>query len=142
MRTLGGRDASELSALGESYAEQLEQAQLRPDTVARLRWHQDQGHGCVIVSASLSVYVAPLARRLGVDQALATELEVGADGRLTGRIDGVNCRAAEKVVRLEAAFGDRPIGWAYGDSVDDQHVLERARNPLLVGRDPLPAAGT
>ncbi len=124
--TLGARESDGVDRMGAAYAEHLLATQLRPDTLARLRWHQAEGHDCVIVSASLTVYVAPLAKRLGVDRVVATELEVGSDGRLTGRFVGPNCRAAEKLRRIEAAYGDRPIGWAYGDSVDDQIVLDRA----------------
>jgi phosphatidylglycerophosphatase C len=139
--TMGGVAATRLAEHGEVYAGQVEARQLRPDTVARLRWHRDKGHECVIVSASLAAYVRPLSRRLGLGEPLATELEVGPDGLLTGRLAGANCRAGEKVARLEAAFGDRPIAWAYGDSVDDEVLLARAAHPLLVGRSPVAAAG-
>ena len=42
-------------------------AQLRPQAVARLRWHQQHGHRCLIVSASLEPLLAPLACHLGVE---------------------------------------------------------------------------
>ena len=65
-------------------------------------WHRQAGHRVVIVSASPTVYLDAAGRRLGVDAVLATELEVGADGRLTGRLAGPNCRGEEKVKRLQA----------------------------------------
>ena len=72
---------------------------------------------------------------------VATRLEAGADGVLTGRLRGANCRGQEKLRRLGEAFGSRAIGWAYGDSVDDQVMLDRAAHPMLVGKTPVSAVG-
>jgi HAD superfamily hydrolase (TIGR01490 family) len=140
--TLSGRRATDVGAAGAEYATLLAATQLRPDMVARLRWHQAEGHECVIASASVEAYVVPLARQLGVDQVVATRLDVGADGVLTGRLRGANCRGEEKLRRLAELLGSRPIGWAYGDSVDDQAMLDRAAHPLVVGRAPVSAVGT
>src|SRR5262249_58326339 len=119
-RTLRGRAAADVDQTGASYAEHVFATQLRPDTVARLRWHLSEGHECVIASASLRTYVEPLAAKLGVEQVLATELEVDGDGRLTGALVGANCRAAEKLRRLEESYPSRPITWADADAVTGQ----------------------
>jgi HAD superfamily hydrolase (TIGR01490 family) len=140
--TLAGRGAADVDAAGVAYAAHVAETQLRPDMVARLRWHQAEGHECAIASASVEAYVVPLARHLGVGEVVATRLEVGADGVLTGRLRGANCRGQEKLRRLAELFGSRPIAWAYGDSVDDQAMLDRAAHPLVVGRAPVSAVGT
>jgi HAD superfamily hydrolase (TIGR01490 family) len=98
--------------------------------VERLGWHRSQGHEVVVVSASFTDYLRPVADRLGVDAVLATELEV-VDGRLTGRLAGANVRGAEKVRRLETWLGDEPAElWAYGDSSGDRELLARADHPV------------
>ena len=74
---------------------------LRGEAVERADWHRTQGHRLVIVSASLAAYLRPIAERLRFDAVLATELEVGDDGRLTGRMDGANVRGPEKARRLD-----------------------------------------
>jgi phosphatidylglycerophosphatase C len=140
-RTLRGRAAADVERAGVSYANLVFETQLRPDMVARLRRHLSEGHECVIASASLRIYVSPLATRLGVEHVLATELEVDGDGRLTGGLVGTNCRAAEKLRRLQELYPSRPITWAYGDSVDDQAMLDRATHATLVGKSPLSAIG-
>lgn len=121
---------------GRAFAGLIAASWLRPDTAARLDWHREQGHRVVLVSASYEVYVAPLAARLGVD-AVATRLAVGADGILTGALDGPNCRAAEKVVRLRAwqaaTDADGAELWAYGDSAGDDELLAAADHPIRVG---------
>jgi phosphatidylglycerophosphatase C len=132
---LRGRKVDQIEALGEAFAEEVHDGWLRADTVARLRWHQRMGHRIVLVSASLGPYLRPLGRRLGVDGVLCAEpLRVGdefADG-----LDGANCRAAEKVRRLEAWLAELDLAdatvWAYGDSAGDTELLARADHPLLV----------
>lgn len=144
VRLLAGRDAEEVAAAGEAYAEFLaDHERLRPDTCHRLDEHRAAGHRVVLVSASPEVYLGPLGRRLGVDAVLASGLEIGADGRLTGRLAGRNCRGPEKVARLDAwlgaAAGDGPYVYAYGDSDGDRELLARADVGVLVRpRRPLP----
>jgi phosphatidylglycerophosphatase C len=66
---------------------------------------------------------------------LSTELEVGADGLLTGRLVGANVRGAEKARRLDDWLGDRPAYvWAYGDSSGDRMLFARADHAVRVGR--------
>lgn len=142
---LAGRPADDVQSAAEAYADFLiDHGRLRPEMVGRLADHQAAGHRVVLVSASPEVYLTPLGKRLAVDAVLATALEVGPDGRLTGRMAGRNCRGAEKVDRLEAwlaAGGDRsPFVYAYGDSDGDRELLERADVGVLVGRRrPLPS---
>jgi HAD superfamily phosphoserine phosphatase-like hydrolase len=109
--------------------------------VERLRWHQGEGHAVVIVSASLGVYLRPLAERLGIDAALAVELVSDADGLLTGEVVGqLNTRGPEKLARLRS-WTDQRLGpaqpyelWAYGDSAGDDVLLAGADHPTWVGR--------
>lgn len=135
-----GVEAAELARLGREYVPTLVEL-LRPEMVDRLRWHQQEGHAVVLVSASLGVYLRPLAEHLGIDAALAVELVTGADGRLTGAVVGdLNNRGPEKVARLQAWAAERfgPEAdvelWAYGDSSGDDELLALADHPTWVGR--------
>jgi phosphatidylglycerophosphatase C len=136
-RVVAGRDASEITAAGRAFADRLagDPGHFRADVLDRVRWHRDAGHEIVLVSASLTTYLDPLAPRLGFDTVLATTLEVAPDGRLTGRRAGLNCRGAEKVARLDAWLaGSACTLWAYGDSSGDDELLARADRPARVGR--------
>lgn len=132
---LRGRKVAQIEAMGEEFAAEVHGHWLRADTVERLRWHQRMGHRIVLVSASLGPYLRPLGRRLGADAVLCAEpLQVGdefADG-----LEGPNCRAAEKVRRLEAWLAaerlDDATVWAYGDSRGDRELLARADHPVFV----------
>ena len=48
-------------------------------------WHRKQGHDIVILSASASLLVEPIAKELGINRIVATEVEI-EDGKLTGNI--------------------------------------------------------
>jgi len=132
---LHGRAIAQVEALGEQFAERVAAGWLRADTMARLRWHQRMGHRTVLVSASLSPYLRPHGRRLGVDDVLCAEPRREGDPFADG-LEGANCRAAEKVRRLDAWLERSGLAestvWAYGDSAGDRELLQRADHPLLV----------
>jgi phosphatidylglycerophosphatase C len=121
---LAGYPAAELATAGTRYADRLA-TRLRPEVVERLDWHRTSGHELVLISASPAVYLDPLGTQLGFAAVLATRLEIGADGALTGRLDGGNCRGPEKVTRLRGWLGIREPAeiWAYGDSSGDDELL-------------------
>jgi len=133
-RLLAGQPLEPLAAVAEAFADDVVARRLRPSMRHRLEWHRQAGHQIVIVSASPELYVAPIGRRLGVDAVLGTRLEVGPDGRLTGRLLGANCRGPEKVARLREWLGAEPaLLWAYGDSRGDTEMLAVAETAVRVG---------
>ena len=76
--------------------------------------------------------MAPAVVPLGVEHVLATELEI-VDDVLTGRFAGRNCRAEEKVTRLDAWLAGRDVDlYAYGNSRDDAAMLARADHAVWV----------
>jgi phosphatidylglycerophosphatase C len=134
--SLAGIPAAEIDRLGEAFARDVAATRLRDDTTARLRRHRELGHTVVLASASLDPYLVPLGRLLSADEAVCTMLERGADGRLTGRLAGPNCRGAEKARRVLALLDERGLAgaevWAYGDSDGDEPLLAGADHALRV----------
>ena len=131
-----GYDAATLDEIGRGFAFEVVQRHLRADMVQRADWHRTQGHDLVIVSASLGVYLRPIAEQLRFDAVLCTELEVGPDGVLTGAMAGPNVRGREKARRLDRYLGgasDVKV-WAYGDSSGDRELWARADHPVRVSR--------
>jgi phosphatidylglycerophosphatase C len=134
-RLLTGYEVARLTEIAERFADDVVERRLRADALERAEWHRSQGHELVMVSASFAIYLEPVARRLAFDGALGTELEAGADGRLTGRLLGANVRRAEKVRRLDDWLGGGPATvWAYGDSTGDRELFERADHAVRVDR--------
>jgi HAD superfamily phosphoserine phosphatase-like hydrolase len=108
-------------------------AQLRPQALARLRWHQQHGHRCLIVSASPQPLIAPLASHLGVEL-IATgcsDLQtVGSSNPFV--LTTPNCKGPEKLCRLELYLGYLPQPQdleSYGDSRGDRHLLQMSGQP-------------
>ena len=125
---LKGMSRPELDTLGHSFAREVIPRMLRDGAMNRLQWHRAQGHRCVIVSASLDVYLKPWATIHGIEHVLCTSLAIKDGGTLTGRLATANCYGAEKRRRLEEWLGVRSgySIYAYGDSRGDRELLETA----------------
>jgi phosphatidylglycerophosphatase C len=129
---LGGLPRLQIAAEAEAFAEACAQQLFRPDALARWKAHQAAGDEVVIVTASPEDVIAPFARRLGAHRLIGTRLHSDGQDRLTGDFDGPNCRAAEKVVRLEAIYGPGVrLKAAYGDTSGDVEMLARADQPFM-----------
>lgn len=129
---------SEIESHGIAFADKVAGNWIRQDVASRMRWHQDQGHVVVLVSASLSPYLMPLGDMLEVDAVLCTELQM-IDSSYSGAIDGLNCRGPEKAVRLrawlvEAGIDESALEYAYGDSSGDTELLAMATNAVWVNK--------
>jgi len=136
-----GVSRSRVDALALEHGRAIAAGGLRDDVLARLGWHLDQGHQVVIVSASYEPYVRVVASSLVAD-VVATRLAVDADDVCTGELDGSNCRAEEKVRRLDGWLSELGLAradvelWAYGDSAGDRELLAWADHAVWV-REPL-----
>ena len=99
--------------------------------------HKDAGHDVIIISASARILVEPIARELGVDNVVATEMEI-ADGALTGTVTRYLKGAAKAEAITEFASERRyDLGqsFAYSDSATDIPMLEQVGNPVAVNPD-------
>jgi phosphatidylglycerophosphatase C len=141
IRTLRGWWLDELRPIAEEHARDVVDRQLRPDRLQRLRWHQQQGHEVVLVSAALDIYMSAVGRLLGCTATIATRLEVDRRGRVTGRLFGDNVRGPAKQRLLREWLGEDAEQvklWAYGDSDGDTELLAMADvATLLRSRDRL-----
>ena len=131
-----GKDAREVESLGIQFASKVADKWLRSDVATRMRWHQEQGHVVILVSASLGAYLHPLGDLLEVDAVMCTELEE-KDGLLTGKLVGQNCRGKEKASRVQKWCQDSGIAtedlvYAYGDSSGDTELLALFSEPTWV----------
>ncbi|MDO5031865.1 HAD family phosphatase [Corynebacterium sp.] len=96
--------------------------------------HRAQGHEVVIISASASVLVRPIAQELGIEHVAATEL-AEEDGRFTGEIT-FYCKGPAKADALTSMADklgvDLAASYAYSDSTTDIPMLELVGNPVAV----------
>lgn len=130
---LQGKQLEELRAAGQRFATDSLPGLERFAGMKRLSWHKEQGHSCVLVSASIDIYLAPWARNAGFDDWIASRLEVDDAGCVTGRLVGGNCFGEEKVRRIRAWLNgkDCMAKYAYGDSHGDLPMLNMVSQGYL-----------
>ena len=127
---LKGAHRDDLVAAAERFAAETAPRLLRPDAVRAWRRWRDVDARLVIVTASPEILVTPFGRGLGAEAVIGTRLAFSPDGVATGGLDGPNCRGPEKVVRLEALYGQGArLEAAYGDSDGDTAMLAIADQP-------------
>jgi len=66
VRCFAGMEMKVLQQEGERFAALVLPGLLRQEALHRLEWHKQQGHRCVVISASLELYVAPLVAKGGI----------------------------------------------------------------------------
>ena len=104
---------------------------VRPRALKVLEEHLERGDRVLVISASIKEWLEPWCLAKGVDQVLATEMEV-REGVLSGALAIPNCRGPEKVRRLREILNPEeysPI-YAYGDSDGDREMLALADRPV------------
>lgn len=101
--------------------------------------HRRAGDLLAIVTASTGYTARPLARELGIDHVVSSELEVNPQGCLTGRAVTPLCYGFGKVERTERFA--KALGFSldeavfYSDSITDLPLLERVAKPVAVCPD-------
>lgn len=99
--------------------------------------HRGQGRDVVIISASASTLVEPIAAELGVKTVIASRLEE-KDGKFTGNIT-FYCKGPAKAQAIAALSAEKSYelaqSFAYSDSVTDLPMLEAVGTPVAVNPD-------
>lgn len=127
-RFIKDKSLSDLESFSREYAFDQLDRYVKPDALQKMKWHQAQGHRCILISASLEIYLKPWAERHGFETVLGSRLETTASGFPTGKLIGLNCWGEEKVRRLIEYAGPKEnyVLYAYGDSKGDQPLLDMA----------------
>lgn len=137
--TLGGLPLDRLQAAGRDFARNRIPAILRPDMMGRLRQHQSQGDDCILLSASLDLYLVPWARMMGFHDVLCSSLEFDTNRKSTGKLKGKNCYGLEKLRRARDYISVNNIKYecitSYGDSKGDIPVLKFSDRAYLINKN-------
>ncbi len=134
-----GCSREELVAWNQQFIEHTLADNMRLKAKGTLALHKEAGHECVLLSASLDLYVQELAKQMGFSQCLSTKVQ-WQDGVLTGQLDGENLKGEQKVFALRA-FLDRQDHKdaniiAYGDHASDFPLLKSADQGVLISENP------
>ncbi len=132
-----GISEKEFEELGERLFEEELATLIYPESRALVETHLERGHTVAIISSATRYQIDPLARDLGVELVVCSELEV-EEGRFTGRVafacDGR--RKAEGAERLSLEYGlDLDRSYFYTDSYQDLPLLQAVGKPRPVNPD-------
>ncbi len=137
------RSAEELDRATAAFLATVVQPMLTPEARALVQGHQQAGDLVAIVTATNDFVTRPIARLLGVEELIATDLARDAAGRVTGQIAGVPSFREGKVTRLQAwlaargqALDDFERSTFYSDSTNDLPLLERVSHPVATNPGP------
>jgi len=107
------------------------------EAVELISEHHAAGREVVVVSASGTEVVEPIAALIGADHVVATRLTV-EDGRYTGGID-FYCYGENKALAMrelaEREGYDLATSYAYSDSITDVPMLEAVGHAVVVNPD-------
>jgi HAD superfamily hydrolase (TIGR01490 family) len=132
-----GWDVAQVSSIVAETLHQSIDPTVYAEAVTLIEDHHAAGHDVVIVSASGSEVVAPIAAMLGADHVIASRMTV-EDGRYTGEIDfyAYGDQKAEAIREIAAERGyDLGASYAYSDSITDAPMLSAVGHGFAVNPD-------
>ncbi len=111
---------------------------IRPEMPALIEAHRAAGHRVCILTASTPYVTVPLSERLGVQEWIASRLEV-VEGLFTGNLVKPLCFGAGKIHWASEWARERGVdlsrSWFYTDSITDLPMCEAVGTPVLVNPD-------
>lgn len=121
-----GWDANRFQKLAKQYSSEQINKIIRPKAIEKIKWHQEQGHKVVMVSASMECWLEAWCDMQNIEL-ISTQLEM-RDNKLTGKFATKNCYGIEKANRVKKAYNlsDYNYIYAYGDSHGDKELLALA----------------
>lgn len=138
-RTIAGRREADFIAECDGWYEQMVRPLIAEGARAEVERQRRAGLRTVILTGSTPYAARPLMRELGMDDVIASTLEV-KEGTLTGEVEAPLCFGAGKVARAErwaeehgACLEDSVF---YTDSISDLPMLLRVKDPRVVNPDP------
>ena len=127
-----GLAESILEEVGEEVFVKYLAKQIYPESRALVEAHQEAGHTVAIISSATRYQAEPLARDMGIEHVLCTQLEV-EDGVFTGEIIRPTCYGDGKAIaaqELSDRFDlDLDESYFYTDSHEDLPLLESVGRP-------------
>jgi len=138
LRIATGWEQERISALVDNALTEIIDPLVYEEALELIESHRNAGRRVYLVSASPEEIVLPLARHLGVDDAIATRAEIDSDGKYTGGVEFYSAGDNKVVAIREHArrYGfTLDSSFAYSDSITDLPMLEAVGHPVAVNPD-------
>lgn len=133
-----GKTRAELSALADKFAQRDVESGLKPGALKALQLHKDKGDTIMIASAAVDIIVEPIAKRLGIEHWVGTDMAWNPDTTLAPHFGSENCYAEEKLSRIKAYIAASPElrtltpAISYSDSKADLPLLSFTQRGVAV----------
>lgn len=123
--TLGGVSRAALAEWSAEFTARLLRSGLYAEALTCIAAHRRAQAHLVLLSASPNLYVPVIAKALGFDECVCSEVSWGSDGRLDGTLTSANRRGPEKARFVKSLLAERrPLfSHAYGNSTADLEHL-------------------
>ncbi|MFD1786835.1 HAD family hydrolase [Sphingomonas floccifaciens] len=134
---VGTLSPDDTAAVAQSFADSFAR-HIRPGARAQIAADRAAGYRIVIASAAHRFYAGRIAAALEIDDVIATEAEVDAEGRVTYRIAGTNCYGPDKLAMIEAWMAREGLARAdahvrfYSDHATDEPSFTWADEAIAV----------
>ena len=123
----------------DQYIKEIVRPQLQRKALQCIQGYKIGGFRTLIISATNTFIVEPIACLHGVDSYLGCEFEY-IDGRYTGELTGIPTYKEGKIAALEAWLRSQGTEATtvhfYSDSINDRPLLEQADQAFVVDPDP------
>lgn len=140
LEPLIGRSPQEVAHLVEPWVEEVIEPIIFSDACKTIAEHRAKGDRILVISASGTHLVEPIATRLGIDEVLGIELEV-KNGLYTGHTVGTLTYREGKISRLLEWLDEQEENLEgasfYSDSRNDLPLLLKVDHPHAVNPDPV-----
>ena len=131
---------AEYEALHAEFMDVKVRPMMQEEASKLLKFHKDQGHFLLLITATNQFVTGPISAELGMDHIIAPVPEV-INERYTGNVVGVPSFHEGKVTRLnqwlEETGHSMEGSYFYSDSRNDLPLLELVDHPIAVDADPI-----
>lgn len=138
LRPLIGMSMDKIGILQEEFMRTKIEPMIAIHALDLIQRHREKGDTLVIITATNQLITAPIAKRMGVENLLAAQVEM-AEGKVTGKVTGIPTFREGKVKRLQAWLeetgGTLEGSVFYSDSHNDLPLLEFVQRPVAVDPD-------
>lgn len=109
-----------------------------PKAQALVEKHRQAGDILLVITATNRFITAPIVKKFGIPNLLASEAEI-VNGLYTGKTIDTPCFQEGKITRLKTWLKDNKLSpersYFYSDSFNDVPLLERVEHPIAVDPD-------
>ncbi len=133
-----GKNIEEIEDLLHSFLSDVIEPMINVYALRLIHKHIENNDFLILASATYSLIVEPIGRRLGFKNIVSSDVET-INGKYTGRITGIPALGEGKLIKvcnlIKKNNLDLKNATFYSDSINDLPLLDAVKNPIAVNPD-------